>query len=294
MSESNQKPDAFGILAYLLYVAVGGFLVFGFAWAIQGAVDVQNEAICRALHPEHRNRIEGTVVDDAGQPVAGAEVVPVVDDKPGAPMKAGKDGAFEVFLPEGTNSLLVRAPQKAALEIPMTLGREQSVDLQITMAAEGQGDGDWTELGRTVFEAPDTVLEDLEGNEVHLSDFRGKFVIVNFWATWCEPCITEWPQVDQLAGRLGDRDDVVILAISMDEKKEDIVPFLQKMGLDQTRVKVLWDPQQNFRVRFGTTNIPDTYFVDENGTVLHAYVNVRKWGAPEAFHCVDGMAGRAS
>ena len=162
------------------------------------------------------------------------------------------------------------------------------------MAAEGQGIGDWSEGEHSPFEAPDTQLFDLEGNEVHLSDFRGKFVIVNFWATWCEPCITEWPQVDQLAGRLGDRDDVVIVAISMDEKKEDIVPFLEKMGLTQTGVNVLWDPKQNFRARFGTTNIPDTYFVDETGKVLHTYVNVRKWGAPEAFHCVDGMVGRSS
>lgn len=139
--------------------------------------------------------------------------------------------------------------------------------------------------------APEFVVEDLEGNEVRLSDFRGKFLVINFWATFCEPCITEWPQVQRLAERVADREDIVVLAISIDPERAPIEPFLEQMALDETRVQVLWDPTESVHKSFGTTNIPDTYFVDEDGQIVHAFVNVRDWGSPDAYHCLDSVAG---
>jgi thiol-disulfide isomerase/thioredoxin len=140
--------------------------------------------------------------------------------------------------------------------------------------------------------APDFTVQDLEGNEVSLSDFRGKFVIVNFWATWCGPCITEWPQVHQLAERLGDRDDVVVLAVSVDDSPDLISPFLDLLQLGDTRVQVLWDPNKDLHTTFGTEKLPDTYFIDENGQRVHWYINERKWGSPGAVQCVESMIGR--
>ncbi len=140
--------------------------------------------------------------------------------------------------------------------------------------------------------APDFVVQDLQGNEVRPSDFRGKFVVVNFWATWCDPCITEWPQVHRLAERLEDHDDVVVLAVSIDKDPEAIGPFLESLSLSDTSVEVVWDPEQTLHQRFGTTNIPDTYFVNEQGRITDAFVNVRKWGMPEAYHCVLSRVGR--
>jgi peroxiredoxin len=139
--------------------------------------------------------------------------------------------------------------------------------------------------------APDFTVQDLAGNEVSLADLRGKFVVLNFWATWCEPCITEWPQVSLLAERLADRDDVVVVAMSIDEKRADIEPFLQRMSLTDTKVKVLWDPEQAVHKRYGTTQIPDTYFVNAEGQLVHAFINVRPWGTPDALHCLDSVSG---
>ena len=139
--------------------------------------------------------------------------------------------------------------------------------------------------------APEFVVQDLEGNEVRLSDFRGKFVVINFWATFCEPCITEWPQVERLAERVADREDIVVLAISIDPERDPIEPFLEQMALTDTEVQVLWDPTESVHNAFGTTNIPDTYFVDEEGQIVHAFVNVRDWGSPDAYHCLDSVAG---
>jgi thiol-disulfide isomerase/thioredoxin len=140
--------------------------------------------------------------------------------------------------------------------------------------------------------APELVAEDLAGNPVSLADFRGKLVVLNFWATWCEPCITEWPQLHQLAERAAE-DDVVVVAVSIDQSRDDIAPFLARMSLQDTRVVVLWDPTQSVHNAFGTTKIPDTYLVDERGQLTTAFVNVRKWGSPAAYQCVRSAVGRS-
>jgi peroxiredoxin len=137
--------------------------------------------------------------------------------------------------------------------------------------------------------APAFTVQDLEGKPVALADFAGKFVIVNFWATWCEPCIREWPQLDRLAERFAGRDEVVILAVSMDKEPTALAPFLARMGLEHTGVKVLWDPEQSVQKAFGTTNLPDTYFVDRAGQLREAFINVREWGRPAAYQCVESM-----
>jgi thiol-disulfide isomerase/thioredoxin len=142
-------------------------------------------------------------------------------------------------------------------------------------------------------EAPDVSFVDLEGSEQRLFDLRGRFLVLNFWASWCEPCITEWPQLDQLAQRLGGREDVEVVAVSVDEQLSDVKSFLHRMSLTQSGVRVLHDPTGEVPGAFGTSKLPDTYFVDERGRVVHAYVNVRKWGSPAAFRCVDSMVGRA-
>jgi peroxiredoxin len=140
--------------------------------------------------------------------------------------------------------------------------------------------------------APDFSLRDLRGGTVSLQDLRGKFVVLNFWATWCEPCIREWPQLDRLAERLADRDDVVVVAVSVDQDQSVIEPFLANMGLEATGVRVMWDPSGKLHNIYGSDKLPDTYFVDEDGQLVHVYVNVREWGRPAAFHCVTSMLGR--
>jgi peroxiredoxin len=141
--------------------------------------------------------------------------------------------------------------------------------------------------------APDVALEDLDGNTVRLSDYAGRFVVLSFWATWCEPCMREWPQLDQLARRLSGRDDVVVVATSVDEDKATIRSFLERAGLADTSVHVLWDASGTAPAAFGTSKMPDTYFVDEVGRVVSVFVNVRAWGSPGAARCVVSMVGRA-
>ena len=137
--------------------------------------------------------------------------------------------------------------------------------------------------------APDFAIQDLLGAPVALKDFRGRLVVVNFWATWCEPCIREWPQLDRLAERFAGRDEVVILAISVDTDPTLIAPFLERMSLSDTRVRVLWDPKQDVNKSYGTEKLPDAYFVGAAGQLLHAFINVRDWGRPAAYQCVESV-----
>ncbi len=284
--QARSAPDAFGMLVYVLYVGVGGLLVFMFAWSLRGAVDIQNASVCSALSPEFRSRATLTLTK-AGSPVAGVALNPDASGKAAATTDAA--GQATLMLPDGKQDIVAVVPDEEpkafALELP------GSEDLVLALELDG---GTLSIESREPFMAPEFDAQDLEGNPVSLSDFRGKLVLVNFWATWCEPCITEWPQLDQLAARLGQRDDVVILAVSIDEKREDIAPFLERMSLQDTGVTVLWDPSNSVNLAYGSEKIPDTFFVDEQGRLSTAFVNVRKWGNPEAFHCVDGSVGAGS
>lgn len=150
--------------------------------------------------------------------------------------------------------------------------------------------------------APDLVLQDLAGQPVRLSDFRGRFLVVNFWASWCEPCVKEWPDLAQLAERLapdaadlsqGDlgssHENPLVLAISLDKTLLDAQEFLTKNGLSGTRVRVLWDPSGEAAKQFGSQKIPDTYFVNERHEIVHAYIDARKWSSQAAYACVTSM-----
>lgn len=140
--------------------------------------------------------------------------------------------------------------------------------------------------------APALELEDLDGKTVSLEQFRGKFLVVNFWATWCDPCTREWPDLDLLATRLSDRDDIVVLAISVDQEAEVIVPYLERMGLGDTHVQILRAKTPDAQKLWGSDKIPDTYFVSREGELESVFVNVREWGRPKAIRCVEASAAQ--
>jgi peroxiredoxin len=141
---------------------------------------------------------------------------------------------------------------------------------------------------------PALELEDLDGNPVSLDDFRGKFLVVNFWATWCEPCTREWPDLDVLGSRLSERDDVVVIAISVDQDAELIAPYLERMGLSETPVQILRAKATDAHQLFGSDKIPDTYFVSPTGEFEAVFINVREWGKAKAVRCVEASADRTA
>ena len=125
--------------------------------------------------------------------------------------------------------------------------------LVILLAAPGSGTTaeseadmpDRTRLGEFVpssqpFPAPAISLADSAGQNIELSDLRGKLVLVNLWATWCEPCLREMPSLERLQSRLGDR--IAVIAVPEDRGGSKVVePFIAKLGLKS--VKTYIDPK---------------------------------------------------
>jgi cytochrome c biogenesis protein CcmG, thiol:disulfide interchange protein DsbE len=116
--------------------------------------------------------------------------------------------------------------------------------------------------------------QDLEGRPVQLSGSAGRVLVVDFWATWCDPCREELPALDQLAAELGDR-GLSVYAVSFDEDRAQIPPFLEEV---KVRFPVVWDQGGEANAsRFGIERLPTTILVDKKGVVrfVHEGYNPR-------------------
>jgi cytochrome c biogenesis protein CcmG, thiol:disulfide interchange protein DsbE len=133
-------------------------------------------------------------------------------------------------------------------------------------------------------------LPDMKGQLVNLSDFRGKIVIVHFWATWCPPCVEEIPTLAYLNQELAGG-DFAMLAISVDEGGAKAVgSFLKQKGLN---VPVLLDPDRATSARYGTFKFPETYILDREGIVRYKIIGPSNWRDPLAAKLIkDMMASR--
>lgn len=132
--------------------------------------------------------------------------------------------------------------------------------------------------------APDFRLRDMNGQMVSLSDFRGKVVLLNFWATWCGPCRVEMPAMEELY-RQYSRKDFEILAVSTDAQGVAVTrPFQQENKLT---FPILHDADFRVGLSYGARTLPMTFMVDRNGIVRQQIFGARDWGAPEAHQLVQ-------
>ena len=132
--------------------------------------------------------------------------------------------------------------------------------------------------------APDFRLRDMNGQMVSLSDFRGKVVLLNFWATWCGPCRVEMPAMEELY-RQYPRKDFEILAVSTDAQGVAVTrPFQQENKLT---FPILHDADFRVGLSYGARTLPMTFMVDRNGIVRQQIFGARDWGAPEAHQLVQ-------
>jgi peroxiredoxin len=133
-------------------------------------------------------------------------------------------------------------------------------------------------------EAPDFKLPDASGKQVSLREQRGHPVMLNFWATWCAPCVEEMPSMEELARRV-EKTDIRMLAISVDEEWDVVRRFFVK----GTKMGVLLDANKDVAKRFGTEKYPETFLIDAAGKVRHYFINKRDWSKPEAFACLESL-----
>ncbi|GEQ21802.1 thiol:disulfide interchange protein tlpA [Clostridium butyricum] len=116
--------------------------------------------------------------------------------------------------------------------------------------------------------AIDFKLKDLNGNELSLSDLKGKKVFLNFWATWCPPCKAEMPEIEKLYQETKDS-DLVIVAVEIGEPLDTVNSFIDS---NKYNFRVLIDPDQTVATKYNITSIPTSYFIDADGNIVYKHV----------------------
>ena len=116
--------------------------------------------------------------------------------------------------------------------------------------------------------APDFTLELSDGRVVRLSDFRGRPVVVNFWASWCPPCRAEAPALEETHQRYADR-GVVVLGINLWDSAEAAAEFRKVYGQTYPSGQ---DPNGTIAIEYGVSGIPETYFITPDGTVAAKFI----------------------
>ena len=121
--------------------------------------------------------------------------------------------------------------------------------------------------------APEIVLQDLQGKTVKLSDYRGKVVVLNFWASWCPPCKAEMPDLDQIAAELSVDQFGILLAVNMTEGSRE-TESKARAYIEDNRfsMRVLLDEDGNAADAYSITSIPTTFIIDQEGRIKNYIV----------------------
>lgn len=135
-------------------------------------------------------------------------------------------------------------------------------------------------------EAPNFLLKDSEGFNVTLDQFRGKVVLLNFWATWCGPCKIEMPAMERLY-RSFNRGDFEILAVSTDAQGAAVTrPFQKETGFT---FPVLHDADFRIGLRYGARQLPMTFLIDRKGIIRNRIPGARDWNTPAGKRLVESL-----
>jgi cytochrome c biogenesis protein CcmG, thiol:disulfide interchange protein DsbE len=128
----------------------------------------------------------------------------------------------------------------------------------------------------------------LAGKSQHLSDLKGKIVVLNFWATWCPPCVEETPALNRLQKYIDSRGGMV-LGVSVDEDGAAYEKFLQ----DQSVIFPTYrDATKKSAADYGTTIYPETYVIDRHGKIARKFIGAQQWDSPAILAYFDAILGQ--
>tara|TARA_R110002049_G_scaffold225521_1_gene397387 strand:+ start:13355 stop:13852 length:498 start_codon:yes stop_codon:yes gene_type:complete len=118
-------------------------------------------------------------------------------------------------------------------------------------------------------DAPSFRARSLDGSEtISKSDLEGKVVFVDFWASWCPPCLKSLPEFENLQTSFSGRDDVVVIAINLDENVKDATDFINKINVSY---KILADQSGQIPESFGVNTMPTSYVIDKSGVIRYVH-----------------------
>jgi cytochrome c biogenesis protein CcmG, thiol:disulfide interchange protein DsbE len=137
--------------------------------------------------------------------------------------------------------------------------------------------------------ADDFALE-MEGKPRHLSDYRGKVVVLNFWASWCPPCVEEAPALNRLQRYIAPNGGTV-LGFSIDEDPAAYDKFLKEFAVNfpTCRDPTVRDNKSKIMSGYGTSLIPETYVIDRHGKIARKIVGPQQWDSPEMLAYFDAI-----
>ena len=133
-------------------------------------------------------------------------------------------------------------------------------------------------------------LKDLSGADVNISDFRGKIVFLNFWATWCPTCVVEMPSMEKLYQKFKDN-DFAMVSVSIQESAVDVKRFFLMNKLTFT---ALLDPNGKTVPGFGIRAIPTTLILDETGRIIGRVTGPREWDSRESVAMFNQLINKSA
>jgi cytochrome c biogenesis protein CcmG, thiol:disulfide interchange protein DsbE len=141
--------------------------------------------------------------------------------------------------------------------------------------------------------ARDFPLE-LAGKPAHLSDLRGKVVILNFWASWCPPCVEEAPSLNRLQDHIKSRNALVV-GVAADQDPAAFQKFILDQGIafPTYRDPATKDNKSPIAVSYGTSMIPETYVIDRHGKIARKFVGFQQWDSPNMLAYFDVLLGQS-
>jgi peroxiredoxin len=181
----------------------------------------------------------------------------------------GAQAESETALPRWIAAIIVSAIGLASLVAliwPLVTSQSSTSGLVSTQINESGA------AGRISAPAPNFEWSDSEGNVVRLSDFRGKIVLVDFWATSCPPCVREMPALNRVASS---EPDVVVVAVAgyRGDTPEKAESFLTELALD--RLMLVFDNDMQTATRYGVIFLPTTFFIDRTGVIRHIQIGAQ-------------------
>jgi peroxiredoxin len=142
------------------------------------------------------------------------------------------------------------------------------------------------EIPKKRVQAPTFFLEKPGGEQVGLTDFAGKVVLLNFWATWCSPCREEMPAMQRLWEKYREQ-GFVILAVAADKgSQKQVVDFVEKQALSYP---ILFDPQGEVRKKYEVVGLPMSYLIGRDGRISGRTLGIREWDSDKANELVTEL-----
>jgi peroxiredoxin len=138
--------------------------------------------------------------------------------------------------------------------------------------------------------APDFEIPDIDGELKRLSDYRGKVVVLNFWATWCPPCRDEMPAMQHAWEQVRDQ-NVVFLAVNIGETADEIFTFTGDYDVD---FPLLMDQDSSVIKQWPIRGLPTTYVIDPEGRLAYRAIGGRAWDAPEILDKLRALAEKGA